>query len=142
MEAFFSWLGAAFGALFVIAVVVAWWEHLVRSTRSPAPPEPAVPRAVNVDVRLDGLAVAELVAPVNPDVPAASRSVSDTAQRRATLNGAMSRMARPSLDGSAWTETSPMVLHAPAEPPSPAPTSAPTSGSEPASKPAQTPTRA
>ena len=138
MEAFFSWLGAAFGALFVIAVVVAWWEHLVRSTRAPAPPEPAVPRAVNVDVRLDALAVAEPVAPVNPDVPAAPRSVSDTAQRRATLNGAMSRMARPSLDGSAWTETSPMVLHAPAEPPSPAPSAA----SEPASKPAQTPTRA
>ena len=138
MEAFFNWLGAAFGALFVIAVVVAWWEHLVRSTRSPAPPEPAVPRAVNVDVRLDALAVAEPVAPVSPDVPAASRSVSDTAQRRATLNGAMSRMARPSLDGSAWTETSPMVLHPPAEPPSPAPSAA----SEPASKPAQTPTRA
>ena len=108
MEAFFSWVGAALGGLFVAAVAVAWWEHLVRTSRPPARPEPVAPRAVSVDVQLDTLAAAE-------PVPAASATVSDAAERRAALDGAMSRMARAAPDGSAWVETSPMVLQSATE---------------------------
>jgi len=103
MEAFFGWVGAALGALFVAAVAVAWWEHLVRTSRPPAPPEPVVPRAVSVDVQLDAL-------DADQPAPAPPPKASDAAERRATLNSAMSRMARAGQDGSAWTETSPMVL--------------------------------
>lgn len=104
MEAFFGWVGAALGALFVAAVAVAWWEHLVRTSRPPAPPEPVAPRAASVDVQLDAL-------DADQPAPAAPPKASDAAERRATLNSAMSRMARAGQDDSAWTETSPMVLH-------------------------------
>ena len=106
MEAFFSWVAAGFGALFVVAVAVAWWEHLARSMRPMAPPEPARPRAVKVDVPLD--TAHGVLLPV---------SVSD--ERRATMGGAMDRMGRVGraaraeggISPDAWTETSPMVLH-------------------------------
>ncbi len=117
MEAIFSWIAAALGALFVVAVVVAWWEHLVRSSRPPAPPEPAPQRAVSVDVQLDALPAAEPAAPAAPATPAAPPPVNDALRRRATLDGAMSRMARPDPDSNGWTETSPMVLHPPADGP-------------------------
>lgn len=133
MEAIFSWVGAALGALFVVAIAVAWWEHLVRSSRPPAPAEPMAARAVSVDVQLDALPPAEPAAPTAAPPPA-----TDAAQRRATLDGAMSRMARPSLDGNAWPETSPMVLHPPTEAPAPDPARVPVATSEPA----PTPTRA
>ncbi len=110
MEVFFSWVGAAFGALFVAAVAVAWWEHLVRTSRSPAPPEPLPSRAVSVDVQLDTLTAVEAA-------PAVPSHANDAAERRATLDGAMSRMARAGQDGSAWIETSPMVLHSATETP-------------------------
>ena len=125
MEVIFSWVGAALGALFVVAVAVAWWEHLVRSSRPPAPPGLATQRAVSVDVQLDALPADEPAVPAVPaaaaPAPAIPPTVNDALQRRATLDGAISRMARPSLDGGAWTETSPMVLHPPADAPSPAP---------------------
>ncbi|KPF42328.1 hypothetical protein IP87_00115 [beta proteobacterium AAP121] len=108
MEAFFSWVGAALGALLAVAVVVAWWEHLVRNARRPAaPPETAPPRAVTVDVPLD-----TLTAP----------PPGDTARRQAALDGALQRMAHPpaaaerSADASAWIETEPMVLSPAATP--------------------------
>ena len=104
MEAFFGWVGAALGALFVAALAVAWWEHLVRTSRPPAPPEPVAPRAMSVDVQLDAL-------DADQPAPAPPPKASDAAERRATLNSAMSRMARAGQEGSAWTETSPMVLH-------------------------------
>ena len=119
MEIFFSWVGAALGALFVVAVAVAWWEHLVRSSRPPAPPATVLPRAVSVDVQLDALP-AEPDAATAPNAPAAAAAPTqrgDAALRRATLNGAISRMARVGPEGGAWTETSPMVLHSPAETP-------------------------
>ncbi|RVU44464.1 hypothetical protein [Rubrivivax rivuli] len=104
MEAFFSWVGAALGALFAVAVLVAWWEHLVRNTRHPAaPPETPPPRAVTVDVPLD-----TLTAP----------PPGDTAERQAALDGALQRMASPApaaapgAEASAWVETEPMVLSA------------------------------
>ena len=138
METIFSWVGAALGALFVVAVLVAWWEHLVRNSRPPAPPEPAAPRAVSVDVQLDALPPAEPPATVTPApeaAPGAAPPASDAAQRRATLDGAMSRMSRAGgQDANAWAETSPMVLHPPAE--------APVSAPAPASEPTPTPTRA
>ncbi|MDP2008302.1 MAG: hypothetical protein Q8K45_21730 [Rubrivivax sp.] len=116
MDAFFSWVAAGFGALFVVAVAVAWWEHLARIARPPAPPVASAPRAVRVDVPLD--TTAGLLLPA-----------SDSDERRATLGGAMERMGRvgraaraegaPSPD--AWTETSPMVLNPEPEIDTPAP---------------------
>ena len=130
MEAIFSWVGAALGALFVAAVTVAWWEHLVRTSRPPTPTERAVPRAVSVDVQLD------TPLPAGPAVSAAGPAPSpanDATMRRAALDGAMRRMASARVDGSAWTETSPMVLQSP--PPEPAPASA--AAIEPAQNPAR-----
>jgi len=98
---------------------VAWWEHLARSARPLAPPEPAAPRVVKVDVPLDTAAGVLLPA-------------SDTDERRTTLGGAMERMGRVgraaraegAVSPDAWTETSPMVLHPlPEAAPPPAPTS-------------------
>jgi hypothetical protein len=117
MEAFFSWVAAGFGALFAVAVAVAWWEHLARSLRPQAAPQPAVPRAVKVDVPLD--TAAGLLLPA-----------SDTDERRAALGGAMERMGRVgraartegAVSPDAWTETSPMVLHPSPEPDAPPPT--------------------
>lgn len=108
MEAFFSWVAAGFGALFVVAVAVAWWEHLVRSTRPLPAPEHAKPRAVTVDVPLDTAHGVLLPA-------------SDSDERRAALGGAMDRMGRVGraaraeggISPDAWKETSPMVLHPP-----------------------------
>lgn len=96
MEAFLNWLGAGFGVLFVAAVVVAWWEHLLRTSRPPQQPEAATRQAAHVDVHVDALA----------EAPAAG----DAAERQATLDGAMTRMARASQAAGRWTETSPMVL--------------------------------
>ncbi len=106
MEAFFSWVAAGFGALFVVAVAVAWWEHLARSTRPLSTPDAAKPRAVKVDVPLDTAHGVLLPA-------------SDSDERRATLGVAMDRMGRVgraaraegAVSPDAWTETSPMVLH-------------------------------
>ena len=104
METLFSWLGTGFGALFVVAVLVAWWEHLARNAAPPPRPEPAEPRAASVDVHIDKLA----------ETPPG-----DASARRATLDGAMGRAAQASADAAraAWTETSPMVLRADARAP-------------------------
>ncbi len=135
MEAIFSWVGAALGALFVVAVAVAWWEHLLRQTRPPAPAEPPAPRVVSVDVPLDSVIDTPPAAAALPAAPAAAppaRPGGDAAERRATLDGAISRMARPAPpEMGAWPETTPMVLHPPAEAPAtdaaPAPAPAPAS---------------
>ncbi len=107
MEAFFSWVGAALGALFVVAVLVAWWEHLGRNNRRPAAPHAAVPaRTVTVDVPLDALTAAP---------------PGDAAERQAALDEALARMASAnagaaaSAEPAAWIETEPMVLHPAAE---------------------------
>ncbi|MBA4176204.1 MAG: hypothetical protein C0505_06550 [Leptothrix sp. (in: Bacteria)] len=101
MEAFFSWVGTALGALLVVAVLVAWREHLVRQTRPQPLPESPPQRAVSVDVRLD--------------TQAGGLYESDAVARRATLDHTMGRVGRAARAGStggadAWTETSPMVL--------------------------------
>ena len=140
MEAFFNWVGAALGALFVVAVAVAWWEHLVRSARPPAPPVTVLPRAVSVDVQLDALP-GQAAAPPAPAAAAAALQRGDAALRRATLDGAISRMARPGPEGGVWSETSPMVLHSPAETPTGPPDSAADAGGAQASGTAKTATR-
>ena len=93
MQGLLSWIGTAFGALFVVAVVVAWWEHLVRSKQAHTPPEAAPAHAVSVDVQLDTLATA---------------SPGDSAERRATLDGAIGRMAQAGKRPG-WVDTRPMV---------------------------------
>jgi hypothetical protein len=122
MEAFLSWVAAGFGALFVVAVAVAWWEHLVRNTRPLPPPEAAVPRVVKVDLPLDTAAGMLLPA-------------SDTDERRAAMGGALDRIGRVGraaraeggISPDAWTETSPMVLHPLPETDAPAPPTSPAS---------------
>lgn len=106
MEALFNWLAVGFGTLFVVAIVVAWWEHLQRGVRPPAPPAAAPVHVTRVDLPLDTLA---------PELRG------DAAQRRAALDGAIGRMARPpsETDRGQWEPTSPMVLQAA---PDPAPT--------------------
>ena len=79
-----------------------------------------MPRVVTVDVQLDAVLDAAPAAPVAPGATLPS----DAAQRRATLDGAMSRMVRAGYDGSTWAETNPMVLRADAEIPTPAATPA------------------
>ncbi len=86
MESLWSWIVTAAGALVGTAVAVAWWEHLVRTTRPRVLPEAAVARKVAVDVCLDTLA---------------STPPGDTATRRAALDSAIGRMA--------WIDTRPMV---------------------------------
>jgi hypothetical protein len=102
MEVLLTWLGTGFGALFVVAVAVAWWEHLSRTAR-PLPPPPAeTGRAVSIDVKLDTVAgiLGDAIAPPG-----------DSVKRRVTLDGAMGRMSKPGADArrTTWTDTSPMV---------------------------------
>ena len=99
MEGLLSWIATACGALFVVAVAVAWWEHLARARQAPAAPEPAPTRAVSVDVQLDNL-------------PAMA---GDSDARRATLDGALGRMAQPGAGTKrpGWVETRPMVQTGP-----------------------------
>lgn len=103
MESLLSWFGAFGGALVVVAVAVAWWEHLDRSARPVAPPaDPQPLRSAKVDVSLD-----DLVA-----IPPG-----DSVERQATLDVALDRMARPSPDGrpsaeiirGPWIDTRPMI---------------------------------
>lgn len=104
MEALFTSLAAGFGALFVVAIAVACWEHLLSRTRPPAAPVPnPAPHVASVDVQLDALQV--------PETPA--QAPGDTARRRAALDGALGRMARArgETGRGSWAETSPMVLH-------------------------------
>lgn len=97
MESLLSWFGAFGGALVVVAVAVAWWEHLDRSARPVAPPaDPQPMRSAKVDVSLDELAAA---------------ATGDSAERQATLDGALGRMVRPSAEiiRGPWIDTRPMV---------------------------------
>ena len=93
----------ALAIIFLLAVAVAWWEHLVRSDRRQGVfvSTPAS-RALTVDVVLDDLGGAPI-------------GGSDQPERRAALDGAMSRMARRGTERRApiatqgWAATAPMV---------------------------------
>jgi len=96
MESLLSWIGVFGGALVVVAVAIAWLEHLERTARPEAPADPVPPRSAKVDVSLDELAA---VAP------------GDSAERQVALDGALDRMVRPSAEiiRGPWIDTRPMV---------------------------------
>jgi hypothetical protein len=93
MESLLSWIGVFGGALVVVAVAIAWWEHLERSARPVAPADPLPMRSAEVDVSLDELAAG------------------DSTERQVALDGALDRMARPSAEiiRGPWIDTRPMV---------------------------------
>jgi hypothetical protein len=96
MESLLSWIGVFGGALVVVAVAIAWLEHLERTARPEAPADPQPLRSAKVDVSLDDLA---------------SAAAGDTAQRQVALDGALGRMARPSAEiiRGPWIDTRPMI---------------------------------
>ena len=91
MDGIFAWLGFGAAALFVVAVVVAWWEHLGRGTKPPDDFSSTPPRGMTVDVELDKL---QALPP------------GDGGRRQQALGGAIARMAGPRRT---WPETTPMV---------------------------------
>ena len=97
MEGYSTWILSALAALFVVAVAIAWFEHLVRQDgREAAFKSPAGARyAAKLDLELD-----EFAAPIAGDVP----------ERRAAFEGAIARMtgAGSALRGG-WLDTAPMV---------------------------------
>jgi hypothetical protein len=107
MSLVLSWIAGCLATLLLVAVVVAWWEHLGRLERrqrgnhdgdSVAPARPAV---TSVDVDLGATATL-------------TQLEGDAATRRELLEATMSRMSR---DGSgmaaqsrgAWIDTAPMI---------------------------------
>ncbi len=88
-----AWLTLGIVALLVAAVAVALWEHRAGRARVP-PPGTAAPRVSKVDVPLDSTLSATLAA-------------GDQARRRATLDGALDRMAQ--RGESRWLDTQPTV---------------------------------
>ncbi|MBL8305360.1 MAG: hypothetical protein JNM33_01600 [Rubrivivax sp.] len=89
MEGFFNVVGAILAGLFMVAVAVAWWEHVRQAAGPPPPPaEPHKPLRVDVDVE-------HLEAPAG-----------DAGERQRTLEGALNRA---SSVPSPWVETTPTV---------------------------------
>jgi hypothetical protein len=106
MPSLLVWTAYSLGGLFFIACVVAWYEHLGRSRPHGMEPdwEATAPRALplmlSVDIEIDALA-------------APAQTPGDAGDRRAALDGAMDRMARPGGYGSrgnGFGDTLPMVL--------------------------------
>jgi hypothetical protein len=94
MNGFLHWLLSGAASLVLVAVVVAWWEHLGRAAAQHDAKQPLPPRLATVDVELDALV-------------ALGQGTGDVYERRQTLDGAMARMA--GVAGSAWTDTAPMI---------------------------------
>lgn len=101
MSTFLATLGWGFLALLSAAVLVAAWEHLRSKSKLREPlPLREPPRAAHVDLNLDRLT---------------EPTEGDQAQRKATLGGALDRMAATPADAAApnreqaWVETGPMV---------------------------------
>jgi hypothetical protein len=96
MEDIFMWVGSGGAAMFVVAVAVAWWEHLNRSRQPPSWAVDPAPRLLQVDLHLDALASAP----------------GDVGVRQAALEGALDRMTQPAAGtaAAAWIETRPMIL--------------------------------
>lgn len=96
MESLLSWIGVFGGALVVVAVAIAWWEHLERTARPVPVADPQPPRSAKVDVSLDELTT----------TPAGDR-----VEREVVLDVALDRMARPSAEiiRGPWIDTRPMV---------------------------------
>jgi len=105
MDSLWNLIAGGAGTLFVVAVAVAWWEHLERTERRPPPFETPRPGASTVDLDLD-----------EPFV-----RTGDSPERRAVLEGALDRMALPLGTSVAerarpagWVDTRPMITN-PAE---------------------------
>jgi hypothetical protein len=105
MLSFVSWIGFGAAALLLVAVAVAWWEHIVREAGraqgNAAAAEAARPRVVQVDVALDALAA------LGPQA-----AEGDSAARREALDGALGRMALAGANTEsrrAWIDTAPMI---------------------------------
>jgi hypothetical protein len=97
MQSLITWIAFGLGALFFIACVVAWWEHLGRDGKAAEEPDwDLQPKVVSVDVELDAAAV-EAAPP------------GDVGERRQALGGAISRMAGADRR-SAFGDTIPMIL--------------------------------
>lgn len=98
MQSLITWIAYGLGALFFVACVVAWWEHLGRDgQRTEEPDWDAPPRPfAGVDVDLDAL-------------PAATLPSGDMVERRQELGGAMRRMSGPDRRQGAG-DTVPMIL--------------------------------
>lgn len=89
MEGLFSIVGTFLGGLFVVAVAVAWWEHL-RDQARPVPRPPETHKAAHVDV----------------DVAALAAPTGDAGERQRALQGVLSRV---SSESAPWAETTPTV---------------------------------
>jgi hypothetical protein len=100
------WIGLGLGALFFVAVVVAWWEHLGRQAAGPLSFAPAPPKVAQVDLNVDAW----------PE-PAAAPASGDQARRQRALGDALERMTQPGALGEprrGWVDTKPMIgLNAP-----------------------------
>jgi hypothetical protein len=102
MPSLLVWIAYSLAGLFFIACVVAWYEHLGRSRprTMEADWDSPAPKALSVDIEIDTLA-------------APAQAPGDAGERRAALDGAMGRMARPGGHGSRgnrFGDTLPMVL--------------------------------
>jgi hypothetical protein len=94
MNGLLDWFLSGAASLVLVAIVVAWWEHLGRTVALHDAKQPLAPRVLTVDVELDALA-------------ALGQGTGDVYERQQTLDGAMARMA--GVAGSAWTDTAPMI---------------------------------
>ncbi len=105
MQTLFTWIAYGLAALFFVACVVAWYEHLGRTQRREDEPdwESPLPKAMSVDVELDALSA-----------EAQADAAGDVGERRQALGGAMTRMA--SSRGNGFGDTTPMILPGSAAP--------------------------
>jgi hypothetical protein len=104
MQGFLTVVGATLGAILVLAITVASWEHLRAATLQALPIQPVRAWPVRVDIDLDALA--------EPPAP-----LGDGALRRAALEETLDRIAREQDSAAAplsalpkaWPDTAPMV---------------------------------
>lgn len=114
MDALRIWLALGGGALLVVAIGVAWWEHLRRASARRRERE-AAERARRARVVGDLDAELHAVGAALDAQEHARTSERDLQTRRAALEVTLQRMARHDPAAAddppgAWPETEPMVL--------------------------------
>ena len=109
----FSWLFSGLGALLLMAILVAGWEHLSHQAVQREPAADRAPRAARVDLRLDtqssGLA-SELPA---DGTAAADAPPTERQSRLVAMADALARAARPGLpqqERGHWMDTAPRIV--------------------------------